>query len=79
MDLHSSRSQVDFDALNEWTDIDVSDANTALEAVERAGDALAIRVAQEAHKRVVKQLKGAETQVDIVVIDRAGRILGRSE
>lgn len=79
VDLHSSRSQVDFDALNEWTDIDVSDANTALEAVERAGDALAIRVAQEAHKRVVKQLKGAETQVDIVVIDRAGRILGRSE
>jgi cobalt-precorrin-5B (C1)-methyltransferase len=79
VDLHSSRSQVDFDALNEWADVDIRDANTALEAVERAGDTLAVRVAQEAHKRVLMQLKGADIQVDIVVIDRAGRILGRAE
>ena len=78
VDLHSSRTQVDFDALNEWTDTDIRDANTALEAVERAGDALAERVAQEALKRVKSQLKQADTKVDIVVIDRAGRILGRA-
>jgi cobalt-precorrin-5B (C1)-methyltransferase len=79
VDLHSSRSQVDFDALNAWADVDVSDANTALEAVERAGDALASRVAQEALKRVKTQLKEIDTQVDIVIIDRAGRILGRAK
>ena len=78
VDLHSSRSQVDFEALNEWSDVDVRNANTALEAVERAGDALAVRVAQQAHNRVLEQLKGADTQVDIVVINRAGRILGRA-
>ena len=58
--------------------MDVRNANTALEAVERAGDALAVRVAQQAHNRVLEQLKGADTQVDIVVINRAGRILGRA-
>jgi cobalt-precorrin-5B (C1)-methyltransferase len=79
VDLHSSRSQVDFEALNEWADVDVRDANTALEAVERAGDTLAVRVAHEARERVIAQLKGADTQVDIVVINRAGRILGRAE
>ena len=79
VDLHSSRSQVDFNALNQWCNVDVSDANTALEAVERAGDDLAVRVAQEAKKRVLLQLKNANIQVDIVVIDRAGRILGQAE
>jgi cobalt-precorrin-5B (C1)-methyltransferase len=79
VDLHSSRSQVDFDALNTWSDVDIRDANTALEAVERAGNTLATRVAQQAHKRVMTQLKGADIAVDIVVIDRAGRILGRAQ
>lgn len=79
VDLHSSRSQVDFEALNAWTDVDVSDANTALEAVERAGDALADRVAQEALKRVKDQLKDVDTIIDIVIINRSGRILGRAK
>lgn len=78
VDLHSSRSQVDFEALNDWCDVDVSDANTALEAVERAGDDLAARVAKEARLQIIASLKGADTMVDTVVIDRAGRILGRA-
>lgn len=79
VDLHSSRTQVDFEALNEWADVDVCDANTALEAYERAGASLAMRVAQEARERVLDSLKGAPTAVDIVVIDRAGNIIGRAE
>ena len=79
VDLHSSRSQVDFEKLNAWSGVDISDANTALEAVERAGNDLAVRVAYEARLNIIKSLKGAKTVVDTVVIDRAGRILGRSE
>lgn len=79
VDLHSSRSQVDFEALNEWADVDVSDANTALEAYERAGPELANCVAEHALEKVKKSLKDAGTQVDIVIIDRAGNIIGRAE
>mgnify|MGYP006071459243 CR=1 FL=1 len=79
VDLHSSRSQVDFEKLNAWSGVDIRDANTALEAVERAGDDLAVRVAYEARLNIIKSLKGAKTVVDTVVIDRAGRILGRSK
>jgi len=79
VDLHSSRSQVDFEALNNWCDVDVSGANTALEAVTLAGDELAVRVAHEARVKILAALSGTDTVVDTVVIDRAGRILGRAE
>jgi cobalt-precorrin-5B (C1)-methyltransferase len=79
VDLHSSRSQVDFDALNAWAEVDVSDANTALEAYERADPEFATRVAQHALDRVRNSLKGATTIIDIVIIDRAGNIIGRAE
>jgi len=79
VDLHSSRCQVDFAALNEMTQADVLGANTALEAVEIAGNTLAQAVAVQAQARVLEQLRGAVTQVDIVVIDRAGAILGQVE
>ena len=79
VDLHSSRSQVDFNQLNDWCSIDVSDANTALEAVERAGSELAHRVAYEARLRIIDALKGANTDVDTIVINRAGNILGRAK
>lgn len=81
VDLHSGRSQVDFTALNEWASeagcADVSDANTALEAVEIAGEKLAMRVAAEARNHVGKLL-GSGTKTDIIVIDRAGKILART-
>jgi cobalt-precorrin-5B (C1)-methyltransferase len=81
MDLHSGRSQVDFAALGaraiEAGLPDVSGANTALEAVTIAGDALAQMVALAAKKRVDEFLK-LDIETDIVVIDRAGRVLARA-
>ncbi len=83
VDLHSSRSQVDFGALNKLSLslglVDVSDANTALEAVTRAGNGLAQAIAEQARVRVKKQLKNMVQHIDIVVIDRAGNILGQAE
>ena len=58
---------------------DVSDANTALEAVTRTGNGLAQAIAEQARVRVKKQLKNAVEHIDIVVIDRAGNILGQAE
>jgi len=81
-DLHSKRSQVDFDALGEMARAhglpDVRDANTALEALERAGPELAQLVAAEARRQVCDMLAGKEIAVDTVVIDRAGTIMGRA-
>lgn len=83
VDLHSSRSQVDFAALNVLSLslglADVSDANTALEAVTRAGDKLAQEIAKQAQKRAQKQLKNTVKDIDIVVINRSGDILGMIE
>ena len=80
VDLHSSRSQVDFVALNEMARnaglADVSDANTALEAVERAGPALGQLVAEAARDAAAAQVP--DVAVDVVVIDRKGTILGKT-
>lgn len=82
VDLHSSRSTVDFGALNHLSRglglEDVSDANTALEAVNRAGGKLAEVIAALAQKRVSAQL-GTGVKVDIIVIERAGAILGHAK
>ncbi|CTQ34158.1 cobalt-precorrin-5B (C(1))-methyltransferase [Jannaschia rubra] len=73
MDLHSGRSQVDFAQLSDWTGQDLTDCNTALEAATRMPDLAAI-VARKARARVSDMI---EAQVDIVVIDRAGRVLAQ--
>ncbi|WP_069299605.1 cobalt-precorrin-5B (C(1))-methyltransferase [Neptunicoccus sediminis] len=82
VDLHSSRSQVDFMALNAVAQRlglrDVSGANTALEAVTIAGPQLAAEIARLAQLQAVAQLRGADVMIDVVVIDRAGVILGRA-
>jgi cobalt-precorrin-5B (C1)-methyltransferase len=75
MDLHSGRSQVDFAALEQRFP-GTGSANTALEAAARAGPDLPAWVAAEARARAEARLPG--TRVDIIVIDRAGGILGRS-
>ncbi len=81
-DLHSKRSQVDFMALGQMAQAaglpDVSDANTALEALERAGPELARLVAQQSCDQVCEMLSGTDVAVDTVVIDRAGTIMGRA-
>lgn len=80
VDLHSGRSQVDFASLADWAgDSRVRDANTALEAVEIAGNPLAERIAREALAQVDAQFGEARPQaLDIVVIDRAGTVLARA-
>jgi len=81
-DLHSKRSQVDFAALGDMAVAaglqDVRDANTALEALERAGPELARLVAQASRREVCEMLSGTDIIVDTVVIDRAGTIMGRA-
>ncbi|MEM0977316.1 MAG: cobalt-precorrin-5B (C(1))-methyltransferase [Pseudomonadota bacterium] len=78
VDLHSSRSVVDFAKLSDWADgVDLTDCNTALEAVDRVGPALGQNVALRALAEVRTRLP--ETEIDIVVIDRAGTVLGHAE
>lgn len=75
VDLHSGRSQVDFAAL-EARFPGTGAANTALEAAQIAGPPLAAWVAAEARDRVLDRLP--QTEVDVIVIDRAGNILGQA-
>ncbi len=81
-DLHSGRSQVNFDLLADWAgDTRVRDANTALEAFELAGATMADRVAQVAAAKAVEMFAGgnAPRRLDIVMIDRAGKIIAQAE
>ena len=83
MDLHSGRSQVDFARLGELAATTGADptpiaaANTALEALEIAGPALAEAVAREAAAVITDVLRGAPIAIEIIVIDRSGAIQAR--
>lgn len=78
MDLHSARSQIDFDDLAQRAgEPAVRQANTALNALEIAGPSLAQVVAEGALDQIKTRLP-ATTQSDVVVIDRAGTILARA-
>ncbi len=78
VDLHSKRSQVDFDELAAWCgDERVRAANTALEAVTLVPE-LAQIVAVKAQDKARAILK-TDAELDVVVIDRAGNILARAE
>jgi cobalt-precorrin-5B (C1)-methyltransferase len=86
LDLHSKRSQVDFGLLANLVDDAVlgeriREANTALEALQicaQAGVPLGDLVAARAREGALDVLRGAPVEVDVVVIDRAGTIVGRS-
>lgn len=79
-DLHSSRSQVDFERLSLDLDMpELSGANTALQAHDIAGKPMADWVLEHAEKTCRSLLKGSGVQVDCVIIDRAGTILSQSE
>jgi cobalt-precorrin-5B (C1)-methyltransferase len=78
-DLHSSRSRVDFARLAGRSGYAMVDkAETALHAYELAGPGLAEIVAEDAKSMMDDLLGGTAIQVDIVVVDRAGRILARA-
>ena len=77
VDLHSSRSQVDFTALaTMMDDARLAQANTALEAYEIVGPPLAETIAAEALARLQSAYHGM--QFDVVIIDRAGAVLARA-
>jgi len=77
MDLHSGRSQVDFNRLAElMKDNRLASANTALEALEIAGPEFGKAIAAAALGRVTTAYPGIV--FDTVVIDRAGTIIGRA-
>ena len=88
IDLHSARSQVDFDALASLAcrfgmDRDaVASANSVLEVSQMATDdqrsALAEAVAAGARETALSHLRGAETVVEVAVISRDGQLLGRA-
>jgi len=90
LDLHSGRSQVDFDWLaNKVTELgggpelaaSVHKANTAKQALDTAHAAnldLASAVAGAAKATALETLRGADIDLDIIITDREGQIVGRS-
>jgi cobalt-precorrin-5B (C1)-methyltransferase len=81
MDLHSGRSQVDFMWLADRVDISLREqvlaANTAQHVLEIAGEGLALTVAHEALGHVRRVLEG-HSIADVIVIDRAGKIIAHA-
>jgi cobalt-precorrin-5B (C1)-methyltransferase len=84
MDLHSGRSQVDFDqlaALAERLGADpdpIRRANTALEAYEILGGAMAQDVADGARDAAMAAVKGAPVAIETLVVGRDGSLLART-
>ncbi|QEV20808.1 cobalt-precorrin-5B (C(1))-methyltransferase [Streptomyces alboniger] len=90
LDLHSARSQVDKGFLAELARAggasdalarEVAAANTGLEALrlcEAAGVPLGDLVATTARDEALAVLRGAPVTVDVICIDRAGAVVGRS-
>lgn len=90
LDLHSHRTQVDLAHLaslavaaggNEALADSIRPANTAAEALvlaATAGVPLGDAVAAAARDEAVAVLRGAPVVVDVVCIDRAGTVVGRT-
>jgi cobalt-precorrin-5B (C1)-methyltransferase len=90
MDLHSGRSQVDFEWLAERVPPQlkarVAAANTALHALEidselaseTAGAKLAQRVAAEALAQAQSVLAGSGVAVEVIIVDRAGLVIAQA-
>jgi cobalt-precorrin-5B (C1)-methyltransferase len=84
LDLHSGRSQVDFArlaALAAGLGADparIAAANTAAEALQIAGPPLAEAVAGAARSVARETLRGAAVEVEVIVTDRQGTVVGRA-
>ncbi|MDQ8705311.1 cobalt-precorrin-5B (C(1))-methyltransferase [Streptomyces sp. LHD-70] len=90
LDLHSARSQVDKGFLaelaraggaDEALAAQIAEANTGLAALqlcEAAGVPLGDLVATTARDEALAVLRGAPVAVDVICIDRAGTVVGRS-
>lgn len=91
LDLHSGRSQVDKIFLaglarqggaSEALAAEIEVANTGLAALQlcaAAGVPLGDLVAVAARDQALSVLRGAPVAVDVICIDRAGTVVGRSE
>jgi cobalt-precorrin-5B (C1)-methyltransferase len=82
LDLHSGRSQVDLDRLAAVAGLPaLAQANTAMHALElarQAGVPLADRVAADAREVALGVLGGAPVGVEVLVVNRAGEIVGEA-
>jgi len=82
MDLHSGRSQVDFAWLAEFAPARLREAvlqaNTAQHVLELCGDGIAQFVAAAALGQVQTRLQGSGVVADVIVVDRAGRIIAHA-
>lgn len=77
-DLHSGRSQVDFDRLaGALGKPNLRNVNTALQAYEETGEIMASWVACNA-REMVKSMLPAEVTCDTVVIDRQGVVIAKA-
>ncbi len=85
-DLHSRRSQVDFEFLHRLAaqrlkqpnSVDVSairTANTASQIVDICGHDIARAVAFEARSQARKMLKGSPIKVNVMIVDRQGAVI----
>lgn len=83
MDLHSGRSQVNFEWLAKFAPENLCDevkaANTAQQVLDMLGAGLASQVAGEAKLEVEKILRGAPIAADVIIVDRAGKIIAHAE
>ena len=82
MDLHSGRSQVDFNWLQQFAPsvlhAEIRTANTAQQVLEMVGSDLAQRVAREAQGQVAKMLRGSGVLADVIIVDRQGKIMAHA-
>ena len=90
MDLHSARSSVDFDALagllddlgaDAMTCARIRTANTTAEALQVAGP-LAAKLTRTIAERAAAEARavaGPKTEIDVLVIDRAGTVLAHTD
>ena len=88
VDLHSARSQVDFEKLAQlavplgFRHADVANANTVLEIVQMADadqrHALASMIADQARNAALTYLKRDDIAIEILVISRNGTLLGQA-
>jgi cobalt-precorrin-5B (C1)-methyltransferase len=82
MDLHSGRSQVDFDWLAQFAPsslgAEIRSANTAQQVLEIVGTDLAGRISREAQGQVAKVLRGSAVHADVIIIDRQGKIIAHA-
>ncbi|MEO1264957.1 MAG: cobalt-precorrin-5B (C(1))-methyltransferase, partial [Pseudomonadota bacterium] len=81
LDLHSSRSQVDFARLAELGhDPAIAEANTAMQALEMGGAPLAAAIAERARATALAAVDQTDAiAIDVLVVSRDGRAVAAAD